>query len=375
MTALRGMTWSHPRGYDPLVACATVWQERTGVAVHWEQRSLQDFETFPVDELARQYDLIVIDHPHVGQVTAEGCLLPLDVPGRERERAAMARGSVGASYQSYDWAGHQWAFPIDAATQVMAWRPDLLDAAPTRLGEVMDLAREGRVLLPLRSPHALMCFYTLAANLGTPCAASEGELIAPAAGAEVYARLKALAALVPAGCFGMDPIDTFERMATAGSDAACVPLIYGYVSYALAGFRERRLAFADIPAAGTLGPVGAALGGTGIAVSARTQYPEEAIDFACWVASGTVQRGLYAAAGGQPGHAEAWDDDGVNLAVGGFYRNTRRTLEGSFLRPRHDGYMAFQAAASERISAALRDGEEGEEPVADLNRMFRASFG
>ena len=63
------MTWDHPRGFDPLVACARLWRERTGVDVLWERRSLQDFESFPVQTLAQQYDLIVIDHPHVGQIT------------------------------------------------------------------------------------------------------------------------------------------------------------------------------------------------------------------------------------------------------------------------------------------------------------------
>src|ERR1700753_3250846 len=120
------MTWSHPRGYDPMVATGRLWRERTGVEIAWDKRSLQDFESFPVEELARQYDLIVIDHPHVGQITAEGCLAPLDVPDREGERAAIEAGSVGRSYPSYNWNGRQWAFPIDAASQVMAYRADLL---------------------------------------------------------------------------------------------------------------------------------------------------------------------------------------------------------------------------------------------------------
>ena len=66
---LKGMTWSHPRGFDPLVACAAAWREATGVEIVWDKRSLQDFESYPVEELARRYDLIVIDHPHVGQIT------------------------------------------------------------------------------------------------------------------------------------------------------------------------------------------------------------------------------------------------------------------------------------------------------------------
>lgn len=115
-TILKGMTWSHQRGFEPMLASARAWRATTGIEVAWDKRSLQDFESFPVEELARQYDLIVIDHPHVGQIAAEGCLLPLDVPGRETERAALAAGSVRPSYESYRWQGRQW---------VQVWRPDL----------------------------------------------------------------------------------------------------------------------------------------------------------------------------------------------------------------------------------------------------------
>ncbi len=372
---LKGMTWSHPRGYDPMVACSALWEKKTGIAIVWEKRSLQDFESFPVEELARAYDLIVIDHPHVGQITAEGCLLPLDVPGREAERDALAAGSVGRSYPSYAWQGRQWAFPIDAAAQVQAWRPDLIDAAPTMWNEMLDLARQGRVSLPLRSPHSLMCFYTLAANLGQACAVEgSGDLIDPEAGGPVFGILREIAALIDPQCFGMDPIAVFEKMAEAGSPIACAPLIYGYVSYATAGFRPNRLAFCDMPAAGRGGPVGSALGGTGIAVSAFSAAAEEAVDFAYWIASGEVQRGPYATAGGQPGHVAAWQDHAVNAAAGDFYRGTLATLEGAWVRARHDGYMAFQQAASDRINEGLVERHRTGEVVADLNRLFRESF-
>ncbi|MCD2185013.1 extracellular solute-binding protein [Rhizobium sp. GN54] len=371
---LKGMTWSHPRGYDPMVRCSEVYKEKTGIEIVWEKRSLQDFESFPVDELARAYDLIVIDHPHVGQVTQENCLLPLDVEGREAEREALGDASVGPSYRSYFWQGRQWAFPIDAATQVQAFRPDLAARAPRRWEEVVDLAREGRVLLPLRAPHALMTFYTLAANIGQPCSTVSGDLIDAAAGARVYDLLRELVTHLDPACFDMDPIQASEAMAMADGRIACIPYTYGYVSYALEGFRDRRLDFADIPAAGTNGPVGGTLGGTGIAVSAYTKHPESAIDFAYWISGADAQRGPYAAAGGQPGHAAAWEDDGVNAPAWDFYKKTRATLEGSYLRPRHDGYMPFQAAASERISTGLKSGEAAETVIADLNDLYRNSF-
>lgn len=374
MTTLKGMTWSHPRGYDPMVACSSLWKEKTGVAIQWDKRSLQDFESFPVEELARAYDLIVIDHPHVGQITAENCLAPLDVTGRETERAALASGSVGQSYPSYAWQGRQWAFPIDAASQVQAWRPDALDAPPARWSDVLDLARQGRVLLPLRPPHVLMVFYTLAGNLGHPCTTDPSrDLIDIETGSQVFEAMREIAALVEPACFEMDPIAVSERMAEADSKIVCAPLIYGYVSYALSGFRAHRLAFADIPAVGANGPIGSALGGTGIAVSAFSRAKTAAIDFAYWVASGDIQRGAYAAAGGQPGHAAGWEDQSVNAATGNFYRDTRATLEGAWVRPRHDGYMAFQQAASDRILSGMTSGHRAAQVVADLISLFRES--
>ncbi|RDL46460.1 hypothetical protein BLJAPNOD_06654 [Ensifer sp. M14] len=372
--ALKGMTWSHPRGYDPMVACSKLWQEKTGVIIHWEKRSLQDFETFPVEELARAYDLIVIDHPHVGQITNEGCLAPLDVPGREAERSALAAGSVGQSYSSYAWKGRQWAFPIDAATQVQAWRPDLGDRVST-WSDMLELARKGKVLLPMRPPHSLMSFYTLCGNLGHACAVDgRADLVDADGGVVAFEMLSELVSLIDPACFEMDPIAVLEVMSAPGATAVCAPLIYGYVSYSVASFRPSLVRFGDIPVAGPNGPAGSALGGTGIAVSDFSSNIAAATDFAYWVASGEVQRQAYAFGGGQPGHGDAWDDDAVNAATADFYRATRATLETAWVRPRHDGYMPFQQAASDRINDGLLRKEKARVVVDDLNRLFAESF-
>ncbi|WP_413711880.1 extracellular solute-binding protein [Rhizobium sp. Rhizsp82] len=371
---LKGMTWNHPRGYDPMVACSLLFEEQTGTAIHWEKRSLQDFETYPVEELARAYDLIVIDHPHVGQITGEKCLLPLDVPGREAEREALKKGSVGASYPSYLWDGRQWGFPIDAATQVQAYRPDRIEKPAATWQEVLELARKGQVLLPLRPPHTLMTFYTLSANRGHPCRTEAGQLIDPAAGAETVEMMREIADRIDPECFEMDPIAVFERMALADSAIACVPLIYGYINYSIRGFRESLIKFADIPVAGNLGPVGSALGGTGIAVSAFSSHPQQALDFAYWISGADIQRSLYTSSGGQAGYAAAWEDDAANAATADFYRGTRATLEGAWVRPRHDGYMAFQQRGSDRLNEGLKGKQSAAVIVADLNRLFAESF-
>jgi len=371
---LRGMTWDHPRGYDPLAACARIWRDKTGVDIVWDRRSLQDFESFPVETLARRYDLIVIDHPHVGQVTAEGCLSPLDLPARAAESRALAAASVGPSWASYHWSGRQWALPIDAATQVQAWRPDLIATPAATWREALDLARKGLAILPMRPPHSLMVIYTLTANLGRPCAVAGPDLFDRDIGVQAIEMTREFVGLCDPAGFEMDPIAALERMARSEAGIACSPLIYGYVSYACADFRPARVHFADIPAAGSRGPAGSVLGGTGIAVSAFSSQIDAATDFAYWVASGPIQTGPYVASGGQPGHSSAWRDPEVNERAADFYRATRATMDAAWLRPRHNGYMGFQSAASVRLNRGLQSGEKSLAIVEALNALFRGSL-
>lgn len=374
MVKLKGMTWSHPRGYDPMVACSKVWLEKTGVEIAWEKRSLQDFESFPVEELAASYDLIVIDHPHVGQITREDCLLPLDDAAHTAELAAIAAGTVGRSYPSYHWQGRQWAFPIDAATQVQAYRPDRLDGPVTDLNDIIPLVKKGRAILPMRPPHSLMVFFTLAAHLGKPCSADGPELIAREHGELVLDWMARLVSGMDASCYEMDPIAVLDMMGQPDCAYDVSPFIYGYVSYSFAGFRPARIAFADMPVIDGRAPDGSALGGTGIAVSARTSAPDEAKAFARWIAGGPVQASIYASANGQPGHADAWESDEVNSRALDFYRNTRATLEGAYVRPRHDGFMAFQQKAADAITDGLRANERHTLLLDKLNRFFAESF-
>jgi len=368
---LRGMTWDHPRGYDPLVACSAVWETRTGVRLEWERRSLQDFESFPVAELAQRYDLIVIDHPHVGQITREHCLVPLDDGA---EIARLGKEYVGASLASYVWEGRLWALPIDAAAQVQAWRPDRLARPPADWRQMLDLAATGAVLCPLRPPHDLMALFTLSGLSGSPARVDGPELLAPAAAGVAYELLRELASLIEPACLALDPIAVLERMSRPDCACVCSPLIYGYVSYSRAGANggaRAAIAFGDLmPLMPGGRPAGSALGGTGIAVSARSPHRQAAIEFAYWVAGREAQRGPYLSGGGQPASAAAWEDAAANGGALDFYRNTRATLESAWLRPRQAGYMRFQQAAGARLLQALESGEPARSVIAAINRLF-----
>ena len=355
MIELRGMTWDHPRGIDPLVAHARQYESRHRVHITWDARSLEEFEAKGLDALAAEYDLIVIDHPHVGMAAASGCLLPFD--------PSIHFDTVGRSHESYHYAGRQWALAIDAAAQVSARRAGDLDHWPDAQ-ELSYLCGERRVVCPLTPVHALMLFFTSLAGACTPCFTESEQLIDPVVGATCLERLRKFASSLPRFCFEQSPIGILETMSTDSRYVYC-PYTYGYVTYARDGFRRTRIEFGDIP-----GTVGSTLGGTGVAISARTRYPEAATLLATDLASPQTQRGVYASAGGQPAHCDAWDDLAVNRATHDFYINTRATLDASWIRPRFDGYIGFQAKAGEMVAACLKGQLHQVICIDQLNTLF-----
>ncbi|PKR60216.1 extracellular solute-binding protein [Thalassospira lohafexi] len=371
---LRGMTWSDPRGYDPLVAASSAFRERhPNVDIVWDKRSLQEFESTPVEELASAYDLIIIDHPHVGAVVEKNCLLPIDRFGDQDKLAQLFAETVGKSFQSYFYKDHQWALPVDAACQVQALRPDLLTAPAPRFDDVLAEAKKGRVVWPLRAPHVLMSFFTLLANHGAPFPVTRHAQIDSTAARDVIAAMQTLVSLVDPACFDMDPIAALDALADGDQFALC-PFVYLYAPYGRVGYRSHRIAFHDMPSLGASGPLGSALGGTGIAVSSGTKHPEICTDFALWVASSDIQRGLYSQNNGQPGNAVAWGNPSVNAPVGGLYNNTRMTHEAAWLRPRHAGYMAFQEDASEILLDLLREKTTPDAALPALQNRLDESF-
>ncbi len=108
MIELRGITWDHDRGFAPLHATAQEYTKlHPEIKVHWDRRSLRDFAELSVLDLAKHYDLIVLDHPWIGAAVARESLLPLDEYLDPSFLADQAANSVGPSHSSYHYHGHQ----------------------------------------------------------------------------------------------------------------------------------------------------------------------------------------------------------------------------------------------------------------------------
>ena len=346
------------------------------VEIAWARRSLQEFADQPLERLAEQFDLLVIDHPCVGLAARTGALLGLSRYLPQEALQAQERDSVGPSHLSYRFAGEQWALAIDAAAPVSACRPDLLarhGGAPATWGELIALGRKGVVACPSIPLDVYGNFLNLCASLGGVVFPDAETVAVRETGVAALEMLRELAAVVPARFFSLDPIRTLEVMAREDAWAYC-PFTYGYSNYARRGYARRRLRFGEVVRVAPGIAPATMLGGAGLAVSAGSRHRELAVAYARFVTSPEVQRGLYFEAGGQPALRSAWLDEEVNRASSHFFRDTLPVLERAFVRPRHCGYLGFQDHAGLLVHAYLREGGAAAAVLEELNALYRSSL-
>ncbi|WP_136444066.1 extracellular solute-binding protein [Pacificoceanicola onchidii] len=335
MTHLKGMTWDHPRGYAGLEAATAEYKRLHGTNISWDRRSLQAFADASIEQMAQDYDFIVLDHPHVGLIADTESLLPLPFPKDATE------ASLGGSLESYVWRNQLWAYPIDAACQVAVKRSDLCH---TELPD-WETALAGHYDLPMVTPllpvDAFDMMMTLIAGRGgerlpmSPTAFCSDEK-----GLLSLRVLKALYKAGPSEAVHWNPIKALEAMSTT-DDFAYAPSLFGYVNYARPGFRPHQLDYCDLPSFRGSALKRGILGGAGIGVSAQTHHPEKAVAFAQWVTSEPVQSGVYLENEGQPAHLQSWRRMGKDPRYSGFLHGALHTMENAWTRPRDVWFLGF----------------------------------
>ncbi|MDF2822737.1 MAG: integral rane protein [Mycobacterium sp.] len=356
MTTWTGLTWDHPRGYQALRAAAPAH-------LSWDIQSLEGFEAAPIAETAQRYDLIVLDHPHLGEAVAQGALQPVDQLFTAAEVATWRTTGVGPSADSYVMDGMLWALPLDAATQVSA-RSDPAIPLPDTWSEAVELAAEVTTVLPGTGPHLFLTLCAIAVADGARPGSGEQFLTAEQVGAAADVLRHFTSERPVAGVH--NPITVLDRMSSADVPTYC-PHLYGYVNYA------RTVSFGDAPR-GTSGRRGSVLGGTGIAFSARCAPDPVLLDHVRWLLRPEVQRGFFVAEQGQPGSAAAWDDPEVDAAAHGFYSATRNTMNHAWIRPRHPGAIRFQQQSADAVRHWLFDHHDADRLAATINDFYDASL-
>ena len=374
---LKGITWNHSRGFTPMAATAQRFSELyPGVNITWEKRSLQQFADLSIQQLAERYDLLVIDHPWAGFAAKTRSILPFDEYLPEAFLADQQANTVGHSYESYSYNGHQWALPIDAATPVAASRPDLLQkhglSLPKNYNDLLALAKKGLVAFPAIPIDSLMTFYTFCCSLGEDPCQYDDRVITEATGIEALKLYRELALHIDAACFNRNPIQTYEAM-TLGDDIAYCPFAYGYSNYSRRGYARKLLHFHDMITLNGETNLRSSLGGTGLAVSAGCKHIDIAMQYAQYVASPQCQQGLYTENGGQPGHLTAWTDAENNTRSHNYFNNTLPALQRAFLRPRYHGHMYFQDHAGDVVRDYLMQGTNELLVLNKLNELYQQS--
>lgn len=345
---LRGIGWDHPRCSRPLDEAARQWLAEGRGLVQWTYRSLAEFNSGPLDDLAREFDLLVVDHPALPHDAA--LFHPLDALPAVQDAHIS---SIGGCAIAYDWDGSTLAVPIDVAAHVSARLPDLLDDLsepyPRDWPAVLRLAERhpGQVIASLTGDDALCTLLTITASMGEPITAETAPTV------EAVDLLVRLAERCPPACRHLRPPAILELL--SDGKAAYTPALFGYATY----LRRpgARLVYGPVPEH-PRGSARGVMGGAGLAISASTRHPEAAFRFLEWVSSPSVQRSALLAAGGQPAAKALWDDPAADALLGGFLSQTRQATECASVRLRHPKWSTFQVRAARVLGAALAQGWE-----------------
>lgn len=373
---LKGITWGHSRGYTPLMAYAQRFMEKyPDVEVTWKKRTLQEFADFPLEKLAPDYDLLIIDHPWVGCAAATRSVVPLEKYLPPEYLADQFKNSVGHSHESYQYEGSQWALAIDAATPVASYRADLLSAnnipVPKTWEAVLHLARQGKVAIPAIPIDVLMNFYMFCIAHGKEPFGSPGEVIDEITGVEALKTMRSLYSLIDEKCFTLNPIAIAEMMSTGDEHWYC-PFAYGYSNYQRNGYANHLLHYTGLVQ--FMGRnLRSTLGGTGIAVSSYSKQIELAVRFAKDIVSPLCQQSFYVDHGGQPGHRQAWLSDHANKLTNQYFSSTLTTLDESYMRPRYNGYLYFQDEAGLPVQQYLQHGGDEKKVLESINSIYQHS--
>jgi multiple sugar transport system substrate-binding protein len=376
---LRGITWNHSRALPPLVAAAQRFEElhsQANVRIVWEKRSLHEFGHASLAELARTFDLLVVDHPMMGEAYAGGLLTDLRPLLQPDQWNDLRSDSAGPSFESYLYEDKLYCLPIDAAAPAASYRPDLLAArdlsVPESWSDLLTCASEGLVRMPGFPADLFLNFMGLCVSRGSSVAAAPDLLLDPTVGLQRLEELRELACYMPAEIYGWNPIAVYEQM-TSTDDFAYCPFAYTYNNYSRAGFAARLLRFAPPVTLSDGIPMRTVLGGTGLALSADCAFPELALEYSLYVAGRVCQSTLYGVCGGQPARRSAWQNEELNRLTDGFFQRTLSSVERAYVRPRYNGYVPFQEQAGVPIAHYLQKGGDARSALSAINSLYRAS--
>lgn len=347
------------------------------VRVHWDKRTLDEFGHKPVDQLTQDFDLIVIDHPWAGFCFKRSLVYDLKPLLTIDQWNDLEQNCAGQSFKSYIFNDRLLAIPIDTATPVPSWRPDLLERndlqLPRTWGELIALADKKQAIMPGFDADLflnwLMLLYALEAH---PFESME-DIADREKGIEAAMLLKRLAEPMPKEIVNWNPIIIAELMTQKDQFIYC-PFAYSYNNYSRPSFVRNPLRYGNLIHLNGK-PLRSILGGTGISISSACKEIQLAVDFSLYCAGAAVQSNIYTYAGGQPVRREAWQNNDLKVFTGGFFEDCYEAHQSALIRPRYDGVVGLQKKAGKVIQHFIMNEISADKMWDSIAACYRESRG
>ncbi len=357
MIHLYGITWDHPRGYDSIVAVSELFNNSQDKCIlTWEKRSLKDFGDQPIEELVNRFDLLMIDHPFMGEASAKRFLISLENVLPKAFIHEQAKLHIGPCFNSYHYNDRQYALPIDASAQFSAY--NLKKVSPNELPQdwgdfsnfMKDQSFANIVIWPLCPTDCWCSFLTI----GAQHAHHEGQELFEKEGINQSVSCRTLEFFrdltinLADVCWQLNPIQSLNLMSDPNRYSYS-PLLFGYSNYS----RDGKYVKWQAPLSLGHKPI-SLLGGVGIAISSKCQHQMDAADFIQFALDEKRLKQEYFIAGGQPSLKVVWESVDINSKALDFFASTKNTIENAYTRPRIPGFNVFQERASNMLHSGFR---------------------
>ncbi|MEO9146435.1 MAG: extracellular solute-binding protein [Ginsengibacter sp.] len=293
------------------------------------------------------YDLVVIDHPWAGFCFDRNLVLDLKNLLDPSQWNDLEPNCVGPSFKSYIFENKLLAIPIDMATPVPSWRPDLIAKnglqLPATWNDLIVMADKKHVIMPGFGADLFLNWLMLLHALDAHPFDSPDTIAEKEKAIEAMSLLKRLAEPMPEEILSWNPIIIAELMTRHDKYTYC-PFAYSYSNYCRPSFVDKPLQYGNLVQLNGK-PLRSILGGTGISISSSCKETELALGFSLYCASSQVQSNIYTYAGGQPARKEAWLSENLIPFTGGFFPDSYLSHENALVRPRYNGYVSLQEKA------------------------------
>jgi multiple sugar transport system substrate-binding protein len=324
-------------------------------------------------------DILQLDVIWTAEFAAAGWILPLD------RFSTRTRDFFPATLDANRWRGHLYALPWFVDVGMLYWRTDLLDAAPsTWEGLVTDARaaqgragiRYGLVWQAARYEGLVTVFVEHLAAFGGAILDTEGRVVvdSPAAVRALTAMCDAVAegGYVPRAALGWHEEET--RFAFQNGYALFMrnwPYAYPLMEKPEDSRVAGRFGVAPMPGAAG-GRPSAALGGSQLAINARSDDPEAAWEVIAFLTAPEQMRQRARVLGQFPPRRSLYSGDALAAALPMPPDQVRRIIEDAVPRPVTPVYTQLSQMLQIRLHEALSGQSEPAEALGRAAREMRA---